>query len=101
MANQAVEQELVRLEKQYWQALKDKDAETALRLNDDPSTIVGAQGIMVLDREMFTGMMNDESWALRDFAVSDVQVRMLGDDVAIVTYKVTEDLTVEGKPVRL
>ena len=81
--------------------MKDKDAETALGLNDDPSMIVGAQGIAVLDRETFKGMMADPSWALRDYNVSDMQVRMLGDDVAIVAYKVTEDLTVEGKPVKL
>jgi hypothetical protein len=46
-------------------------------------------------------MLSDPSWSVQDYDVSDVQVRLLSDDVAVVAYKVTEDLTVEGKPVKL
>jgi hypothetical protein len=46
-------------------------------------------------------MLTNAPWSLRDYEVSELQVRMLSDDVAIVAYKVTEDLTVEGKPVHL
>ena len=98
---QAAEKELVQLEKQYWQALKDKDAETALRLTDDGCILTGAQGVARIDPETFKGMMADASWSLKDFDVRDVQVRLLSDDVAIVAYKVTENLTVEGKPLKL
>lgn len=35
MSTQTVEKELVQLEKQFWQALKDKDVEAAMRLTDD------------------------------------------------------------------
>src|SRR5688572_4690542 len=101
MPTQAVEKELVQLEKQYWQAMKEKDVETAMRLNDDQVIVTGAQGIASIDREAFKGMMTDASWSLHDYDLSDVQVRLLSDDVAIVAYKVTEDLTVEGKPVKL
>lgn len=101
MTTLTIEQELVELEKQYWQALKDKDVETAVELTDDPCFITGAQGVMRLDRETFKRMTADPSWALRDYAISDVQARLLSDDVAIVAYKVTEHLTVEGKPVKL
>ena len=31
----------------------------------------------------------------------DAQVRMLSDDVAVIAYKVQEELTVDGEPVRL
>lgn len=101
MSTQAVEKELVQLEKQYWQAMKEKNVEAAMRLTDDPCIVTGAQGIARIDREAFKGMMTDAQWSLQDYDVSDVQVRMLSDDVAIVAYKVTEDLTVEGKPVKL
>ena len=101
MSPQAVENELVQLEKQYWQALKEKDFEAAMRLTDDPCIVAGAAGIASIDREAFKGMLSDPSWSVRDYDVSDVQVRLLSDDVAIVAYKVTEDLTVEGKPVKL
>jgi uncharacterized protein (TIGR02246 family) len=101
MSTQAVEKELVQLEKQYWQAMKEKNVEAALRMTDDPCIVTGAQGVASIGRDAFKGMMTDASWSLHDYDVSDVQVRMLSDDVAIVAYKVTEDLTVEGKPVKL
>jgi uncharacterized protein (TIGR02246 family) len=101
MSNQAVEKELVQLEKQYWQAMKEKNVEAALRMTDDPCIVTGAQGVASIGRDEFKGMMTDASWSLHDYDVSDVQVRLLSDDVAIVAYKVTENLTVEGKPVKL
>ncbi|HJU68224.1 MAG TPA: nuclear transport factor 2 family protein [Gemmatimonadaceae bacterium] len=101
MATQTVEQELVRLEKDYWQALRDKDVEAALELTDDGCILTGAQGVASIDREAFRGMMMDPSWSLEEYDISDIQARMLSDDVAIVAYKVREELTVEGKPVTL
>lgn len=101
MSTQAAEKELVQLEKQYWQAMKDKDVEAAIRLTDDPCIVTGAQGVASIDREAFRGMMTGAPWSLQDYDVSDVQVRLLSDDVAIVAYKVTEELTVEGKPLKL
>lgn len=101
MTPQAAEKELVQLEKRYWQALKEKDVDTALRLTDDGCILTGAQGIARIDPETFKSMMKDASWSLNAYDVSDVQVRLLSDDVAIVAYKVTENLTVEGKPVKL
>jgi hypothetical protein len=101
MATQSVEQELVQLEKEYWQALKDQDVDAAMRLTDDQCIVTGAQGVASLPREAFRGMLTDPSWTLEDYDISDVQARMLSDDVAIVAYKVKENLTVEGKPLTL
>jgi hypothetical protein len=101
MSTQTAEKELVQLEKQYWQALKEKNVDAALRLTDDPCIVTGPQGIARIDREAFKEMMTDARWSLDDYDVSDVQVRLLSDDVAIVAYKVTEDLIVEGKPVKV
>ena len=101
MSTQTVEKELVQLEKQFWQALKDKDVEAAMRLTDDSCIVTGAQGVASLEREAFRGMLADATWSIKDYDVSDVQVRLLSDDVAIVAYKVKEELTVEGKSVKL
>jgi uncharacterized protein (TIGR02246 family) len=102
MASTVIEQELIALEKQYWQAIKDKDADTAMRLCDDPCIITGAQGIERLDRSALGGMMKAASYTLNDFTISDdAQVRLLGDDVAVLAYNVHEELTVDGKPVTL
>jgi hypothetical protein len=102
MANQAVEQELLGLERQYWQAIKDKDVESAMRLSDESCIVTGAQGVGSIDRNTLAAMMKAASYTLNDFEISkDAKVRLLGDDVAIVAYKVREDLIVEGKPVTL
>jgi len=45
MTKTPIEQELLALEKQYWQAIKDKDADAAMRLSDDPCIVTGAQRV--------------------------------------------------------
>jgi hypothetical protein len=94
--------ELLKLEKQYWQSMKDKDTKTASRLTDYPCIIAGAQGVGRLDEKKFSAMLNSPDWNLKDFSLDDkVELRMLSEDVAILAYKVHEKLTVEGKPVAL
>jgi uncharacterized protein (TIGR02246 family) len=98
----ATEQELVELEKKYWQALKEEDVETCLELTHDPCIVTGSMGVMSLDKKAFREMMSKEqTYKINDYDLKDVNVRLLSDDVAIVAYKVHEDLTVDGKPVSL
>ena len=94
-------QKLLELERQYWQALKDRDAGTAMRLSDDPCIVAGAQGVTSMDRATLGKMMSSATYRLREFKLSDEQVKLLGDDVAIVAYKVREELDVEGQPLTL
>jgi ketosteroid isomerase-like protein len=102
MPRTTVEHELLELEKQYWQAIKDKDVDAAIRLTDDPCIVTGAQGVTRIDSQALAGMMKAASYTLHDFKISDdVQVRLWGNDLAILAYKVHEELTVEGKPVTL
>jgi hypothetical protein len=101
MGTKAVEKELIELENQYWQAIRDKDVEAAIRLTDDPCIVTGAQGVGSIDRQTYTKMMETATWQLNEFEIRDVQVRLLSDDVAIVAYTVKEELTVEGRPLTL
>jgi hypothetical protein len=99
MTTKKIAKELMDLEQQYWQAIKDKDVDAAMRLTDDPCIIAGAQGVSSIDSQSFTKMMNSASYTLDEFEIADdVQVRMLDDDTAILAYKVHEELTVDGKP---
>jgi hypothetical protein len=101
MAIQAVEQELLDLEKQYWQAIKDKDVDAALRLSDDFCIVVGAQGVNRIDRQTLARMAKTAPYTLHDFKIADAQVQLVRDDVAVLAYKVREELTVDGKPMTL
>ena len=42
--------------------------------------------------------MSDNKWELLSYEMSDVQARMISEDVAIVAYKVRKELTVDDKP---
>jgi hypothetical protein len=98
----AVENELLSLEREYWQALQDGDDAAALRLTDDPCIVAGAQGVASLDHETMAGMLKQGAWKLRRFSIDpDVKVRMIGDDVAVLAYTVHEELTVDDNPVKL
>jgi ketosteroid isomerase-like protein len=100
MASTATADELVELERRYWQALKDQDVEAAARMTDDPCLVTGAQGASRVDRNTFVSMMSQASWKLNEFDLRDVDV-LLFDDVAIVAYTVREQLTVDGTQLNL
>jgi hypothetical protein len=99
MAEGPIEAQLLDLEKQYWQAIKDKNVQAAMRLTDDPCIVTGAQGVARISQAAFASMLQAGGWTLHQFDLSDVQVRVLSDDVAIVAYKVKELLTVEGNAI--
>jgi uncharacterized protein (TIGR02246 family) len=101
MANTTLATELLDLEKQYWQAMKEKDVDAAMRLTDEECLVTGAQGVARISREGLPDMLNRASYTLHHFELKDAQVRELRDDVAILAYKVHEELTVDGKPLTL
>ena len=90
---------MLRLENQYWQAIKDKDADAAMRLTDESCILAGAQGVSRVEKRKFEDMMKSAKYTLHDFKLKNPQVKLLNDDVAILGYAVHEDLTVEGRPV--
>jgi uncharacterized protein (TIGR02246 family) len=96
-----MENDLIDLEKQFWNAIKEKDAPTISRLTDDECILTGAQGVGRIDRKTVAAMIANANYTLHDFELTDAQVRPIADDAAIVAYKVHEKLTVDGKPVEL
>ena len=97
-----LEKELLALEKQYWNALKDRDIETVVRLSDDTTVVTGAQGVGAMEKQRLAGMIEKATYEIRDFEIDErVQMRKLAEDVAILAYKVHEDLIVDGAPVSI
>jgi len=102
MTSTTVEKELLELERRYWRAIQDKDAVAAARLTDFPCIITGAQGLGKIDEQTFAQVMKNPPYTILRVELSDdAQVRLVQDDVAVVAYKVHEELTVDGKPVSL
>lgn len=98
MGDRKTEDEILLLEKRYWEAIKANDLDTALMLTDDPCIVTGAQGVSSIDRATFEKMMKANAWKLESFELTDFQVRKVNDDVVIAAYKVKESVTVDGKP---
>jgi hypothetical protein len=102
MSTNTTENEILSLERQYWQALQDGDAEACGRLSDDPCVVTGAQGVGKLSRADLVKMMKDGGgWKLESFEISNPIVSVIADDVATIAYKVSEKMTVDGKPLTL
>ena len=101
MANETTDQELLALEHQYWQAIKDGDAALSARLSDDPCVVTGSQGVGRIDRATLEAMFAGAAWKLTGFEITAPIVERLTDGVAVVAYRVHEDLLVDGQPLAL
>ncbi len=101
MPTLTVEKEVLELENEFWQAIKTRDADTAAQLTDFPCLIAGAKGIGRVEKEAFVKMMKTARYTLHDFKIEDAEVRLLQDGVALVVYKVHENLTVDSEKVSM
>src|SRR5262245_38293866 len=100
MTSTAVEHDLLDREIEYWHAVKDKNADAALKLTDKGCFIAGPAGVRRVDTHSLATMAK-APYTLNRFQMTDAQVHLVGNDVGIVVYNVHEELTVEGKPVAL
>ena len=93
------EQELLDVERRFWDTMKTKDGRTAGQMTDDGCIIVGAQGVSAIDGATMEKLMADGKWDLEQYSFDqkNAQVKFLTDDVAIVAYKVNERVVVDGQ----
>ena len=101
MAMNGREREVLDLERRFWDTMKTKDGRTAGQMTDDGCIIVGAQGVSAIDGASMEKMMADGEWELKQYTFDEknAQVKFIGDDVAIVAYKVNERVVVDGSTV--
>ena len=91
--------ELLDLERRFWDAMKTKDANVASKMTDDQCIVVGAQGVSSVDAKSMGKMTAEGKWQLDQYSFDEknAQIRSLTDDIAIVAYKVNEQVTLDGK----
>ena len=70
-----LENELIELETQFWNSMKKKDVQAAVRLADDPCIVTGAQGVSQINKKTFAKMMETANWTLHDFKIEDAKVQ--------------------------
>lgn len=94
-------QEIIDLENRFWRTMIDKDVETATAMMADKSIVTGAQGAASIDNQSFARMMSEGKWSLESYTFSDIQVEFPAPDVAVIGYKVEENLMLDGEPLTM
>jgi hypothetical protein len=97
------DQELLTLERDYWEAVKDRDARTVGRLTAEDCTIAGARGVSAVDAREMGKLIEAATHRIIDYRIDPKTTRIthLSDDVVAIAYGIHEELEVDGKPVRL
>jgi hypothetical protein len=85
---------LIRMEKEDWEVAKKKDWKAYDRLLAEDFVWVDASGV-IAGRTPVVRYLSDLD--LKDYSLEDVQVTMLSKDVALLTYKVTQQGAFRGQ----
>ena len=97
------DQELLTMEHDYWEAVKDRDARTVGRLTAEECTIAGARGVSAVDAREMGKLIEAATHKILDYRIDPKTTRIthLSDDVVAIAYGIHEDLEVDGEPVQL
>lgn len=96
------DQELLALERSYWDALKDRDARTVGRLTAEQCTVAGARGASVVDPRSMVKQVETATYRIKNYRIDpEAVINRFSDDLVAIAYGVHEDLEVDGKPVKL
>ena len=89
--------EIIKLEKSYWDAMKKKDGAKTAELSGKTSIVTGARGVMSIPKTKMGKMTEEGNWTLDSYEFSDIEVATPTPDVAIIAYTVKQKGTMDGK----
>lgn len=89
--------DIIALEKSYWDAMKAKDGDRTAELSGETSIVSGAKGVMSIAKSKMGKMTEEGKWTLEEYAFDDVQISIPSPDVAIIAYTVTQTVKMDGK----
>ena len=98
MTGKPTKDEVIALEKSYWDAMKKKDGKRTAELSGPTSLVTGAQGVMSIAKAKMGKMTEDGNWTLESYAFDDIEVSTPAPDVAIIAYTVRQKVILDGKP---
>jgi hypothetical protein len=103
MVTEADTRQLLDLERQFWDAIQQRDAAKIASLTAEDSIVVGAQGVTAIDRPTLAQMLTEGAWSLESYDLDEGSVQVLkpGSEHAVIAYRVTEQLLFEGRPLTL
>lgn len=89
--------EIIGLEKSYWDAMKSKDGGRTAELSGKNAIVTGPKGVMSISKSKMSEMTQEGKWTLESYEFDDVEVATPTPDVAIIAYTVKQDVTMDGK----
>ncbi|RCW87937.1 MULTISPECIES: nuclear transport factor 2 family protein [Phyllobacterium] len=89
--------EIVALEKSYWDAMKAKDGRRTSKLSGKIALVTGAQGVMRIGKERMGKMTEEGNWRLESYSLEDVEVSTPSPDIALIAYTVRQNVSMDGK----
>lgn len=89
--------EIIALEKSYWDAMKRKDGARTAQLSGQTALVTGARGVSSIAKDKMGKMTESEDWTLESYDFKDVEVTVPTPDVAIIAYTVHQKVTMNGK----
>jgi len=90
--------EILALEKSYWDAVKAKDGRRTADLSGDSSIVANTRGVMSIPRERMGAMTESGDWSLESYDMADIEFSAPTSDVAVIAYTVRQKLTMQGQP---
>jgi ketosteroid isomerase-like protein len=91
-------QDLIELEKRFWQAMVDGQTDLALELLEEPAALVGPQGASRFDHATYRKMAEHGVQVVKSFVLSEIQCLQPTPDVAVLVYRVQQQVGPRGKP---
>lgn len=86
---------IMALEKSGWEAWKNRDGKVFDDLLSDK--YVGFNATGRIDKAVSIKTMSTQNCKVNSYSWSDEQLRMIGNDVAVLTFKADQDYTCDGK----
>jgi limonene-1,2-epoxide hydrolase len=71
MTTRPARDDILDLERRFWNTMRDKDGAAAARMTATPCVLVGAQGVSAIDPASMTQMMQHGQWTLKRYAFDD------------------------------
>ena len=99
MSDASIREEIVALEKSYWDAMKAKDGKRTAELSGNGALVTGARGVMKIAKAKMGEMTEKGDWKLNSYEFADVEVATPASNIAIIAYTVHQNMTMEGKEI--
>lgn len=82
-------QDIFKLEKKYWDAMKNDDVDTAVALTKFPCTVAGPTGAHRINKDQYREMMQaNQGYQYKDIEIKDPHIDILNENTALISYSI-------------